>query len=257
MRTAEGRPRAGLWRGAAALVVGLLLTAGAALSAAPAPAQAPAARPHAAIGPADMTFVDDGPGEGEGGKPPANPFAGSPAIERKDAVPGYIEVSTGLKIPGKIYTTRGKRLKVYNLDRERYEYLPVPAIVRIDTTVEWERVDKEWRFKEAGNPEKVYSGRTYPLRKTAYTLTLRNGYKIRGHILGQPLYVEHNGKAERFILHDRDKGAMGETLESLVYVTRVELGPEAYNQAVDELKARAEAAAGQGGAAAPPPAKKD
>jgi len=208
-------------------------------------------------GPADITFVDDEPetpaqaGQAEkpgqpakpADKPASNPFASAGGFNRQDAVPGYLELSSGLKVPGHIFTTRAARLKVYNLDREIYEYVPVPALKSIDAEVEWERMDPEWRFKEAGSPEKVYSGRENPVRKVCYTLTLLNDHKIRGHILGQPLYVAHNDKADRFLLHDRDKGAMGQTLKDIPYIKHVELGPEAYNQAVDELKAKAEAAA--------------
>ena len=213
------------------------------------------------VGPGDITFIDEDSAEGAGGTGPANPFGGGAAgVERKDAVPGYIELSNGLKVPGKIYTTRAKSLKIYNLRRERYEYVPVPALKRIEATVEWERMDKEWRFKEAGNPEKIYSGREYPVRKVAYTLTLRNDHQIYGHILGQPLYADHNGTVSRFILHDRDKGPMGQTLADLVYIQRVEFGPEAYGAAVEALKARAAAAASAAsGTAARPkaPAKKN
>jgi hypothetical protein len=83
-----------------------------------------------------------------------------------------------------------------------------------------------------------------------WTLTLRNGHQITGHILGQPLYVEEGGKPERFILHQRDKGEMGQRLADLVYVRRVEFGPEAYERAVEELKAKA--AVEKAGPAAPP-----
>jgi len=253
----------------------------AAESAPPSPGQTAAPRPvegkPKVIGPADITFVDDeadAPGQrpaaagqpGQPGqaatppeKPASNPFGTAGGFARQDAVPGYLELSSGLKVPGHIFTTRAARLKIYNLDREMYEYVPVPALRSIDTTIEWERMDKEWRFKEAGNPEKVYSGREYPVRKVCYTLTLLNDHKIRGHILGQPLYVAHNDKADRFLLHDRDKGAMGQTLADIPYIKHVELGPEAYNQAVDELKAKAEAAAkkaaGAAGKAAPAPKK--
>jgi hypothetical protein len=188
----------------------------------------PAEKPSAT----DITIIDDEPA------PPAtNPFADSTDVAgRKDAVPGCAELSDGRKLPGRIYTTRGKYLKIYNLDRQVYEYVPVPAIRQIEVTVQWERMDKEWRFKEAGNPDKIYTGREYPVRMLAWTLTLRNDHKITGHILGQPLYVSEGGRAERFILHQRDKGEMGQTLKDLVYMKRVNLGPEAYEQATKELK---------------------
>jgi hypothetical protein len=217
----------------------------------------PAGAPGLA-GAGDITFIDDDPDQPEAGKgKAASPFGdGLGSIEHKDAVPGYIELSSGLKVPGRIYTTRAKRLKIYNLQCERYEYVPVAALKQIEGKVEWERMDKEWRFKEAGNPEKVYTGREYPVRMLAWTLTLRNDHEIVGHILGQPLYAEHNGKVERFILHKRDKGEMGRTLSDIPYIRRVVFGPEAYNQAVDELKAKAEAAEKQAAPAVPGPAKK-
>jgi len=212
-------------------------------------AAAPEGAKPAAQGTPDITFVeqkdDEAPGQGQ---PAANPFGAGPAgVSRQDGVPGYIELSNGLKVPGYIYTTRAKRLKIFNLKREMYEYVPVPALKRIETIIEWERVDPEWRFKEAGNPEKVYTGRKYPVRMHGWRLTLRNDHVIEGHILGQPLYVEHNGKAEAFILHKRDKGPIGTDLKDLIYIKRVEFDAGAYNQAVDELKAKAEGAgAGKG-----------
>lgn len=195
----------------------------------------------------DITFVDeDEPPPGEATAGPRNPFASGEASGRKDAVRGYVELSTGEKVPGFIYTTRAKRLKIYNLRREVYEYVPVPALKRIEGIVEWERMDKEWRFKEAGNPEKVYTGRSYPVRMMAWKLVLRNDHEIVGHILGQPLYVEQDAKRERFILHKRDKGPIGTTLGDLVYVRRVEFGEEAYTQVVEELKKKGGDRAGGG-----------
>jgi hypothetical protein len=253
----KGRgPRPGALVLGAGLVAAMALAGGAWSGEAAKPAgQDPAQAKPAVVGPSDITLVDDSADPpAKAGKPAANPFGAQGGVARKDAVPGYVELSTDLKVPGWIYTTRAARIKIYNLRREVYEYVPVPALKRIETTVEWERMDKEWRFKEAGNPEKIYSGREYPVRKVAYTLTLRNDHKIEGHILGAPLYVDHNGKVERFILHDRDKGPMGSPLADLKYIKGVEFGPEAYNLAVEELKSKAEAAARKAGAAGGPAA---
>jgi len=207
-------------------------------SATPAPAGKAGAEP-------DVAFVEDEQAPSSGN--PTNPFgSGKQAVRRKDAVPGYIELSNGVKHPGRIYTTRAKRLKIYNLKRKIYEFVPVPACKQIDVIVEWERMDRQWRFKEAGNPEKVYTGRAYPLRMLAWRLTLRNDHQIVGHILGQPLYATHDGKAERFLLHKRDKGPMGAKLEDLIYIRRVVFGPDAYNKALEELKAHDSSTEGQG-----------
>ena len=179
----------------------------------------------------DITFVQESEGAGEA-ENPANPFAaGEESGVRKDAVPGYVELSSGAKVPGRIFTTRAERVKIFNLEKEVYEYVPVPAVRKIETVIEWERMEKDWRFKEAGSPEKVYTGRSYPARKFAYRLTLVNGHTITGHILGQPLYLARDGKADRFILHDRQKGPLDSTLEDLVYLKRVVLH-EAGQQAI-------------------------
>ena len=206
-------------------------------SATPAPAGKAGAKP-------DIAFVEDE--DGTGGAAAASPFAtGKQAVHRKDAVPGYIELSDGVKRPGRIYTTRAKRLKIYNLKRKIYEFVPVPACKQIDVILEWERMDRQWRFKEAGNPEKVYTGRAYPVRMLAWRLTLRNDHQIVGHILGQPLYATRDGKAERFLLHKRDKGPLGAKLEDLIYIRRVVFGPDAYKKALEELKAHDRSAEGQ------------
>jgi hypothetical protein len=179
----------------------------------------------------DITFVEEGQG-GEVGEEAVNPFAAAEeGGARKDAVPGYVELSSGAKAAGRIYTTRSRRLKIFNMEKGIYEYVPVPAVRKIETVVEWERMEKEWRFKEAGSTEKVSTGRSYPARKLAYRLTLVNGHTITGHILGQPLYLAHEGKADRFILHDRQKGPLDTTLEDLVYIRSVVLGQEAYEEA--------------------------
>jgi hypothetical protein len=194
----------------------------------------------------DIQYVEpeDDPSAGESASPFSTTAAGG--SNRPDAVPGYVELSNGLKVPGRIYTTRAKRLKIYNLDRQVYEYVPVPALGGVEAVIEWARVDKQWRFKEAGSTEKVYTGESYPVRMLAWRLILRNGHAIVGHILGEPLYVEHNEKRERFILHKRQKGPLGESLDDLVYVQRVAFGPKAYNEAVDELAKKAgKAAAGE------------
>ncbi len=225
------------------LLAGLAITTASHLS--EAAGAAPAAPPPAQAGAEpDITFLGEEEDAGQAGA--TNPFgSGKQAVRRKDAVPGCIDLSDGTKCPGRIYTTRAKRLKIYNLKRKIYEFVPVPACKRIDVIVEWERMDKEWRFKEAGNPEKVYTGRAYPLRMLAWRLTLRNDHEIVGHILGQPLYATRDGKAERFILHKRDKGTMGGKLEDLVYIRRVVFGLDAYNEALRQLKAQDGNAPGQ------------
>ena len=170
-------------------------------------------------------------------EPPAlNPFGSTPSSQRDDAVQGVVELSDGSSHPGKIYLTRDKRLQVYDQQLQRQREIPLQAVRKIECTVKREWMEKEWRFKEGANDEKLYSGRSYPAREYLHTITLKNGKTITGP-LSTIVYVrpvKPGGSAstdrskpaepERFLLSKRNKGEMGETLKSLVYVKRIRLG---------------------------------
>lgn len=159
--------------------------------------------------------------------PPAiNPF-GATAPEREDALPGYVELSDGSVHPGRVYLTREARLKVFDETEKRFRDVPLRAVKRIDCAVLKEWVEREWRFRENANDEKVYTGRNYPSREYVHTLTLTDGRTIRGP-LSAIVYVQPSeGKAVRFLLHKRDKGPVGTDLKALKYVRSVRLGDEA------------------------------
>lgn len=176
-------------------------------------------------------------------EPPAlNPF-GPTAPTREDAVPGYILLSNGQVVAGKIYMTRDKRLKVYDGELKRQREIPLNRINEIECTVLKEWMEKEWRFRELAKDEKEYTGRSYPAREYTHTVTLSDGRKIEGP-LAEVIYIEPEVSGDsratggnrpyaeplRFLLHKREKGAVGEDLKSLVYVKRIKLGDEALEE---------------------------
>jgi hypothetical protein len=170
-------------------------------------------------------------------EPPAlNPFGKATAV-REDAVPGYCELSDGSLHIGQVYLTRDTRLKIYDEKVERQREVPLSAVRRIDGIVQKEWLEKEWRFKENANDEKVYTGRSYPAREYVHEITLQDGRTIRGP-LSAIVYVQApgGGQAERFLLHKRDKGAVGGDLKSLIYVRSVELGDAAVAAANQKQK---------------------
>jgi hypothetical protein len=125
------------------------------------------------------------------------------------------------------------------------------VIKQIDCNVLEEREEGEWRFKETASNEKVYTGRTYPSREYAHTVTLSDGRQIAGSVAGVIYVVPGDYGApeagqrrapvepEKFLLHKRDKGDFGQTLTALKYVKQVRLGEEAFQQG----KAKAQSAA--------------
>jgi hypothetical protein len=163
--------------------------------------------------------------------PSIQPF-GEPETVRDDARPGVVVLSDGTMHRGLIYLTREKPLQIYDAAMQRQREVPLEAVQKIECAVQQEWLEKQWRFKEGANDEKVYAGRAYPVREYVHTITLSDGRTIRGP-LSVIVYVEPKAskggdrpmtsEPERFMLKKRDKGEPGQTLKSLVYVKRIEL----------------------------------
>jgi hypothetical protein len=148
--------------------------------------------------------------------------AASPFADKKidGSRPATVVLSNGTTIEGATYTTPGKPIRVWEEKQHRYVDLPFESIASVDAKILWERNEPEWRFKESGHDEKVYTGKTYPAREMEYTFTLVNGETITGGAVA-PVYVRAGEKTTQFVLHKRDKGEVGKTLAELVYVRRI------------------------------------
>jgi len=167
------------------------------------------------------------------GEPP-NPF-GTTAPQRTDAVTGTVELSNGKRIHGQIYLTRGHFLRLFDSEKERFRDVPLRVVKEIHCIVEKEWDEKEWRFKENANDEKVFTGRTYPSRIYVHEIKLQRSGEIRGP-LNAVVYVVPDKPAEgsapgprkplRFLLHKRDKGPFGMALKDLIYVKRIVIGDD-------------------------------
>jgi len=142
-----------------------------------------------------------------------------------DARLGTIVLSDGNKLHGKIAHTQRKPIRIWVEADKEYKDLQFAAIRMIDAKVVWERIEKEWNFKESGSDVKVYSGKTYPAREMQYEITLNNGKTITGGV-SEPLYLLTPDGSVTYVLHKRDKGELGQSLDELVYVKHVEFGEE-------------------------------
>lgn len=170
-------------------------------------------------------------------EPPAiNPFAARPT-QRDDAIPGCVELSDGSVLTGHIYLTRDARLKIFDETVKRQREIPLRVVQRIDASVKKEWMEKQWRFKENANNVKVYTGRTYPAREYIYTITLKDDRKISGP-LSALFYLqgEQDRQGTKYILHKRQKGPIETDLKSLVYVSSLQLGEEAFSKGKSRAK---------------------
>jgi hypothetical protein len=79
-----------------------------------------------------------------------------------------------------------------------------------------------WRWKAMGEPEKVYTGKSYPFRRLRWRFRLADGSEITGAVKGQPLWIETSDTIHGpYLLQERARGKDGQSLAALVYVRKV------------------------------------
>lgn len=164
--------------------------------------------------------------------PATNPMGGKDSFEREDALPGVLVLSDGTVHAGGIFTTRDKDLEVWVESEQRWRHVPAILLLSLEAVVVEEGMELEWRWKEMGLPEKVYTGRKKPVRRFLWRLHLIDDTYITGAIKGQPLWIETRAKRlGPFVLHERSAGKYGQELTDLVYVKRVVISRAAMTMA--------------------------
>lgn len=149
---------------------------------------------------------------------PASPFGSAQADEARA---GTMLLSNGEKIYGLIAHTARKPVRIWVAEQSEFKDVPFALIRSFEAKVIWERDEQEWHFKESGSDIKEYSGKTYPARMTEYVVTLEDGTSITGGVV-EPLYLSTRDGPVTFALHKRDKGEVGQSLDQVVYVKRVD-----------------------------------
>lgn len=153
---------------------------------------------------------------------PESPLTRPDGAEARSAT---ITLSDGSTLRGPVSTTPDKPIRIWDDRNETYRDIPFQLIRSLQAHVLWERDEPEWRFIDSGSDIKEQTGRTYPARELQYTVTLVNDQTLRGGIVA-PLYFQplaDNDRRQTLVLHKRQKGNPGETLEQLTYLQKVEL----------------------------------
>jgi hypothetical protein len=132
---------------------------------------------------------------------------------------GRIEFSDGHRVEGKISLTPGGALKIQSGSQIRV--LDLDRVREIRLSPEKEEMDRNWRFKEAGQTAKEFFGEPYPVRFLQATVLLAGGESFTGHLYSTVLYVEGEESTQKVLLPAKQRGAEGQSLKSLVYPTRI------------------------------------
>lgn len=137
---------------------------------------------------------------------------------------GEIELNSGMKLRGKIWTTLETPLRVWVEEDKRYVDVDLSLVSRIDVHVLTEAMEDDWRWLKEGSDQKVYSGKKYPNVELAYKFTLINGQVVEGGVVA-PIYFLDGTKTRTLALYKKYKGKLDETLKDLVYIRAVSLEP--------------------------------
>jgi hypothetical protein len=143
-------------------------------------------------------------------------FAAAGAGEPRE---GQIEFSDGHRVDGKISLTPGGSLKIQSGSQIRV--LDLERVREIRLAPEKEEMDRNWRFKEAGQTAKEFFGEPYPVRYLQTKVLLAGGESFTGHLYSTVLYVEAGETAQKVLLPAKQRGDEGQSLKALVYPTRI------------------------------------
>ena len=154
-----------------------------------------------------------------------NPFASRKAKAPRGAVRGVIYMSDGKAYEGMVYTTPGHRMPLFDPKFNEYVNCSLKLLKEIRIKVVEKRVEKEWRFKEMGNDEKVFTGKTYPRKDFGAVIVFKSGREKKANIArGFPIYcIMKDGKRKRVLVQPHIQGAVGQTLKDVVHPAKIDL----------------------------------
>jgi hypothetical protein len=141
---------------------------------------------------------------------------------------GYVILSSGERIDGLVSTTRAKPIRIFDRKKSSDRDIPWAKIESIEQIPDEEWFEQEWRWKEGGSDEKVFTDRYYGAAKYRTDLTLKDGEKIVGDAVA-PVFVKAGEKRHLLTLYKRLKSeqpALKKDLPPLVYIKKLVLTDE-------------------------------
>ena len=153
---------------------------------------------------------------GAGAEIKANPTPKPDTSNEKDV----ITYSDGRVLVGKLFMRGAAQIKMFVPERKTYVSVALSDIDRIKVEVEKATMEKVWRFKEEGSPEKIFTGEEYPLHYYITHITLRNGVTFSSHFT-TVFNLKRGSKLTRVFLVTKQRGSTIQNLSDLVYVKSI------------------------------------
>ncbi len=128
---------------------------------------------------------------------------------------GMVQFSNGESMEGLLSLTAGAELKIH--DGRTLRTLAFDRLQEIRVRPAEEKMVQKWRFLEAGQTRKEFSGQPYLTRSLEATAVLAGGDKVTGHLFTTVLYVEGTERTSKVILQAKQRGQEGEAADKLKY----------------------------------------
>ncbi len=144
------------------------------------------------------------------------------AVLAQDADRATVTLSNGERHEGTFSLTEGRRLELFDVQKSKRFRIDPAEIARVSVTVEEEKLEQAWMFKEESDHTKIKLPWKYPLRKLRTAVTLVTGETLEGRAVGV-FYLENDDARKRFFLLADQKGEKDQALEDLLYVKEIAL----------------------------------
>ena len=135
--------------------------------------------------------------------------------------PARVEFSDHTAQEGRV-AIMGARPLTFNPGGLNYQRkILLSDVTSIDQVVESQNMNRPWAYKENGKNEREYFEGQYPFIDFMTVITLTSGEVLKGHIVSLPMRLETDKLKKKLFLPRQLKGEVGQTMEQMVYPTRL------------------------------------
>jgi hypothetical protein len=143
-----------------------------------------------------------------------------PGLAATVSRPGKIQFSNAEVLEGKISLTPGADLRLH-IDGQQIRTLTLDQVREIRFAPAEEKLERKWRFLEAGQARKEFTGEPYLTRTLKATVFLSAGEKMEGHLYTTVFYLENRDQAQKVVVPAKQRGKEGEGADALKYPARI------------------------------------
>jgi len=140
-----------------------------------------------------------------------------------EPAPAVITLSDGTVLSGNLSLIGARPLTLVPIGEDRQRMVLFGDILTIDHEVETNSMERPWVFKESGKAEKVYLDGQYPLLNFRTRIALVSGGVITGHVISAAMTLASDEGKKKLFLQRQIKGAIGQTLADIVYVSAIRM----------------------------------